>query len=107
MSQRLDLHRGELVRAVLRLTATDVTVLLATTLAADPQTARLTLHPDVIALRLAIPTERVRRALDRLLRHGFLFRIAREGEAELLELGPVLLREGSAPENLPFEPMTL
>ncbi len=107
MNDPLSLRRGEMARALLRLTAPDVLVLIALSLAADPVTARLTLVREDLAVRLAVPLDRIQRAIDRLVRHGFVARIGVEGDAELLELVHVLHRVGQPPAHLPFEPMML
>lgn len=72
---------------------------------ADSATGTLQLRLEDLASRLATDIRVVERSLERLAERDVLERVAREDDAELVEIGPVLVRRGHPPSNLPLAPI--
>ena len=105
MQPTLPLRAAELQRALDCLPPADVTLLLDLVLRADLATGRVTVTVEDVAIRLAAPFHHVRTALCRLTRYDFIERIAVQGDAEMVDVGPLLIRRNGAPPNLPVEPV--
>lgn len=104
MFSTLLLRENELSRALDHLGPMDFMVLLRLVGKADPATGTVHLRIEEFASLLATDQRVVLRSLERLAERDFLERVAREGDAELLEIGAILVRRGSPPPNLPVSP---
>jgi DNA-binding MarR family transcriptional regulator len=97
-------RRTSLARAVHDLPPIDAKALLHLALHACPTTGRVWTTPVRLADELGLSATLVEHLLDRLGRAGFV-RILEPTRRPLLvlELGPVFIRDGAAPGNVPVE----
>ncbi len=104
MLSTLLLRESEFSRALDHLGPMDFMVFLRLVAKADPATGTVHLRIEEFASLLATDPRVILRALERLAERDFLERVAQIGEAELIEIGTLLVRRGSPPPNLPVSP---
>jgi len=101
----LALRRTALARAVHDLPPVDARALLHLALHACPTTGHVWTTYVRLADELALSAPLVEHVLERLVRAGFVAFVEPTRRPLLLvELGPVFVRDGSAPSNTPVEP---
>lgn len=98
----IQLCERELARALATLSPSDLAVLLKLVVLADAGTGIVHIRSDDLAAELVMDPQFIHRALDRLAEKEFLETLGHEGQAGLAELGPILVRRGAAPANLPL-----
>ena len=99
----ITLRRSPLLWAVTKLPPLDVTVLLYLVAHACPTTARAWATPGRIAQDLGLTSGVVEQALVHLARESMLTTFVVRGDLQGIELGPLIVRDHDAPENLPIE----
>jgi hypothetical protein len=99
----LTLRRESLMRALCALPALDVSVLLHLVSHACARTNRVWTSPGRTAEALSLTSGVVEHAFLNLEREHFLLNHRVRGDLRCLELGPLLVREGEPPDNLPVE----
>lgn len=102
MLSTIQLRERELTRALGTLGPSDLAVLMKLVTLADAGTGIVHIRSDEFAAELVMDPQFIHRALDRLLEREFLEDLGLEGDAALVELGPLLIRRGVAPSNLPL-----
>lgn len=100
----LTFRRSALARAIDELAPIDDKALLHLALHACPSTGRVFTTLVRLADKLGLSIPLVEHVLDRLVRAGFV-RIIEPMRRPLLvlELGPVFVRDGAAPANVPLD----
>lgn len=102
MLPTIQLRERELTRALGTLGPSDFAVLMKLVVLADAGTGIVHIRSDDLAAELVMDPQFIHRALDRLIEREFLEELGHEGDALLAELGPLLVRRGAAPANLPL-----
>jgi DNA-binding MarR family transcriptional regulator len=98
----IHLRERELARALASLGPADLMVLLKLVILADAGTGIAHVRAEDLATELVLDPQFVTRALERLAARDFLEELTEEADTEFVELGPVLVRRGNAPPNLPL-----
>ena len=101
----ITLRRTVVLWIATRLSPLDVTVLLYLVAHACPTTARVWMTPARTAEDLGLTSGVVEQVLVHLARESVLTTFVVRGNLHGIELGPVLIRDHDAPENLPVEPV--
>lgn len=100
----LTLRRRELHDALTNLRPLDVVVLLLLVVRSHPRNGRVWTTMERLSAELGLSGALVTDTLDRLVDQGFLAKVPSKAPLLALEVGPLLVREGEAPENIPLEP---
>lgn len=101
-SPRITMRRAMVETAVRRLSPMELRVLLHAVVRACPATGRVWTTHGRLAEELALPMPLVVQVLARLAREGLIdVRPAAQGRLACVELGELLVREETAPTNLP------
>jgi len=103
----LTLRRRELHEALTKLRPLDTVVLFLLVVRAHPRNARVWTTIERLSAELGFSDTLVTDTLDRLVDRGFATKIPSRAPLLSLEVGPLLVREGEAPENIPLEPSSV
>lgn len=103
----LTLRRLELHEVLTKLRPLDAVLLLLLVVRAHPRNGRVWTTTEHLSAELGFSGALVTDALDRLVGQGFAMKIPSKAPILSLEVGPLLVREGEAPDNVPLEPSTL
>lgn len=98
------LRREKLVSALRNLTFQEAVILILLASQACPTSGRVWTSSNRIAEDLQLSPTLVESILDRLELLGHLDVAPARGSIRVVELGPVVVRDADAPENLPVAP---
>ncbi len=100
----ITLRRHELHEALTRLRPLDAVILLDLVVRSHPRGGRAWTTIERLSADLGISGQLIADALERLVDQGYLEKIPSRAPLLSLEVGPLLVRDGEAPENIPVEP---